>query len=284
MVLTAISRQQAFLTHLGVSSIIFIALSYLIIFHWYPDFYFMLDGGQRAIATIFFVDVVLGPGLTLLVFRQSKKSLKFDMSVIVFVQLAALSWGIHNVYTERSATTVFYQGKFTCISQPDASEIDLTAIAVGPSGKQKLSLLQRPDTIDELLDFTKEAFAQQSSAVYYYGEKIVPLDQRVLARLEKYQLDMAALREENTQYADTVAMEQKWQDDDERYQLIPLSCRYAKVIAVYDRKALKIANILDVPTLLSAAANDEPLPLKAELQHNVVDRVQDDMIRAFLGE
>ncbi len=284
MVLTAISRQQAFMTHLGVSSIIFIILSYLIVFHWYPDFYFSLDGGQRAIATIFFVDVVLGPGLTLLVFKPGKKSLKFDMSVIVFVQLAALTWGIYNVYTERSATTVFYQGKFTCISQPDASEIDLAAIATGPSGKQNLSLLQRPDTIDELLDFTKEAFAHESSAVYYYGERIVPLDDQVLARLDKYQLDVVALRAEDAQFADTVAAEPILQSGDQRYRLIPLSCRYAKGIAVYDREQQRIATILDAPTLLSAEANDEPLPLKAELKQNMVERVQDDMIRAFLGE
>ena len=284
MVLTEISRSQAFMTHLGVSSIIFIILSYLIVFHWYPDFYYSLDGGQRAIATIFFVDVVLGPGLTLLVFKPGKKSLKFDMSVIVVVQLAALTWGIYNVYTERSATTVFYQGKFTCISQPDASEIDLAAIATGPSGKQNLSFLQRPDTIDGLLDFTKEAFAQRSSAVYYYGEKIVPLDDQVLARLDKYQLDVVALREENSQYADTVEAEPILQNGDQRYQLIPLSCRYAKGIAVYDRDQLQIATILDVPTLLSAEANDEPLPLKAELEQNMVQRVQDAMIRAFLGE
>jgi hypothetical protein len=72
--------------------------------------------------------------------------------------------------------------------------------------------------------------------------------------------------------------------DADRYQLIPLSCRYARVIAVYDREQLDIASILDVPTLLSAEANDEPLPLKMELQQNLVQHVQDDMIRAFLGE
>jgi hypothetical protein len=42
--------------------------------------------------------------------------------------------------------------------------------------------------------------------------------------------------------------------------------------------------MLDVPTLLSAEASDEPLPLKMELQRNVVHQIQDDMMRAFLGE
>ena len=284
MVLTGISRKQAFITHFGVSSMIFIALSYLIVFRWYPDFYFFLDGGLRAIATIFVVDVVLGPGLTLLVFKPGKKSLKFDMSVILAVQLSALIWGVHNVYTERSATAVFYQGRFTCISQPDAGEVDLAAIAAGPSGRQNLSLLQRPDTVDELLEFTKEAFSNNSSAVYYYGDKFVALDEHAVSRLDKYRLDLAALRQENTKHADTVEADAGLLKDEGRYQLIPLSCRYARVVAVYDRELLNIADILDVPTLLSAQANDEPLPLKAELELNAVHRVQDDMIRAFLGE
>jgi len=284
MVLTEISRRQAFLTHFGVSSIVFIVLSYLIVFHWYPDFYFVLDGGQRAIATIFFVDVVLGPGLTLLVFKPGKKGLKFDMSAILLVQLSALIWGVNNVYTERSATTVFYQGKFTCISRPDADEVNLAAIAAGPSGKQNLSFLQRPDTVDGLLEFTKEAFKHKSSAVYYYSDRYVPLNQHVLSRLDKYRLDLAALREENEQFADSVNSNTKIHNDNERYQLIPLSCRYARVIAVYDRGQLKIASTLDVPTLLSAEANDEPLPLKMESQRNAVQRVQDDMMRTFLGE
>ena len=267
-----------------MSSIIFAGLSYLIIFHWYPDFYFSLDGGQRAIATVFFVDVVLGPGLTLLVFKPGKKSLKFDMSVIVMVQISALIWGVHNVFTERSATAVFYQGRFTCISQPDAGEIRMSAISTGPGGQQRLGFLQRPDSVDELLDFTKEAFAHNSSAVYYYGEKIVPLDKHVVARLDKYQLDLGALREESTRHADAAESDVNVQSDPDRFQLIPLSCRYAKVIAVYDKEQMRIANILNVPTRLVAEANDEPLPLKIELEQNVVQRVQDDMIRAFLGE
>ena len=60
MVLNDVSRKQAFLTHLAASGTVFIVLSYYIVFHWYPDFYFSLDGGSRAIGTIFFVDIVLG--------------------------------------------------------------------------------------------------------------------------------------------------------------------------------------------------------------------------------
>ena len=42
--------------------------------------------------TIFLVDVVLGPGLTLMVFKPGKPGLKFDMAAIVVLQMVALSW------------------------------------------------------------------------------------------------------------------------------------------------------------------------------------------------
>lgn len=267
MLLTDISRKQAFLTHLAASSSVFLILAYLIVFVWYPDYYFFLDGGDRAIATIFFVDVVLGPGFTLLVFKPGKKSLKFDMSVILLLQLSALVWGVSNVYTERSAATVFYQGKFTCISQPDAAGIDLQSIESTVSGDQKLGFLQRPDTVDELLDFTKLAFANKSSAIYFYVDQIVPLDDKVVARLDKYRLSIDALREEDASYAEAVdRYRQRGAYKNGNIALYPLACRYGNVIAVYDKEKMRVVDIMDVPTHLSADALDEPLPLKQQLE------------------
>jgi hypothetical protein len=264
MLLSAISRKQAFLTHLSVSGAVFFVLSYLIVFHWYPDYYFFLDGGNRAIVTIFLVDVVLGPGMTLLVFKPGKKNLKFDVTMILLVQVSALMWGINSVYTGRSATTVFYLGKFTCVSHPDVGAYHMDAIETGPSGKQNLSFLQRPDTVDEYLDFSKKAFANGSSAIYYYSEKIVPLDQQVVKRLDKYRIDLEVLREENSLYADIVHAAVNDQYGENRYQLVPLSCRYGNAVAVYDKEQLKIVDILDVPITLTSTAIDEPLPLSIE--------------------
>ena len=56
MIFSDVTRRQAFSIHLALSACVFVVLSYLIVFHWFPGFYFYLDGGIRAIATIFFVD------------------------------------------------------------------------------------------------------------------------------------------------------------------------------------------------------------------------------------
>lgn len=266
MVFSEVTRKQAFWTHLVVSACIFVIISYLIIFHWLPDYYFYLDGGVRAITTIFFVDVILGPGLTLLVFKQGKKGLEFDMAVILLLQFSALVWGASTVYAERSGATVFYLGKFTCITQSDTRQMNMSAINAGPSGKQRLSLLQRPDTVDDLLDFTKEAYLHGSSAIFYHREKIVPLNQGVVERLKNYRLNLSNLAEESEVSARKVEAYLDLHEGDKEYiHLMPLLCRYGSAIAVYDMRELKITDLIDVTTRQRAEALDEPLPLKFQI-------------------
>lgn len=264
MVFSEITRKQAFLTHLAVSSGLFVIISYLIFFHWFPEFYFYLDGGIRAITTIFFVDVVLGPGLTLLVFKPGKKELKFDMAVILLLQLSALFWGVSSVYAERSGATVFYYGRFSCIAHDDTKNMNMDSITTGPGGRQRLSILQRPDTVDDFYKFSKEAHNHQSAEIYYYGEKITPLDESVVERLQNYQLNLSRLAEENQASAKQVELYlASHVDDVEHIKLFPLSCRYGFAIAAYDMRELKITDWIKVEqTQLRGEAQDELLPVK----------------------
>ena len=267
MLFSEVTRKQAFLTHLGVSTAIFAVLCLLIVFVWYPDFYFFTDGGVRAIATVFFVDVVLGPGLTLLVFKPGKKFLKFDIGAILVLQFTALVWGVSNVYSERPAASVYYQGSLTCIAQPDAGNMDLPAIVSGPSGRQRLAFLQRPDTVDGLLEFTKQAYAHNSSAVYYYSDRIVPLDQRVRERLDKYELDWDWLLQNEPDYAARVQQFIHSKGYTARhYKLVPLRCRYQQPLAVLDTRVMRVVDWMQSPAYLITRALDEPLPLSTALR------------------
>lgn len=264
MVFSDVTRKQAFMTHLAASASIFAIISYLIVFHWFPDFYFYLDGGNRGIITIFFVDVILGPGLTLLVFKPGKKSLKFDMAVILLLQLTALSWGVTSVYEARPGGAVFYWGALTCIAQEDVINMDMDAITAGPSGRQRLSFLQRPDTLDDFYYFQNEAYSKGSASIYYYAEKIVPLGKVVEKRLKNYKLNLSKLAAENEAVARTVESYINNHGADMQYiNLVPLSCRYGSAIAVYDMREQKITDFFEVDKIeLRADAQDEPLPHK----------------------
>ena len=83
------TRISAFLVHLGISFAIFLALAYLVVFIWYPDFFFSTDGGWQGIRIIALVDLVLGPVLTLCVFVGTAIIVDLRLLGVTMRQVAA---------------------------------------------------------------------------------------------------------------------------------------------------------------------------------------------------
>lgn len=115
------NRFGAFAIHLGISLVIFLLLGYLILFHWYPDFFFASDGGWQGIRIVAFVDLVLGPVLTLVVFNRAKPKteLRRDLAIIGTIQAVCLSAGVWVVYSERPVAMVFSDGSFQSMTIDD---------------------------------------------------------------------------------------------------------------------------------------------------------------------
>src|SRR5690606_36486625 len=65
------------------------------------------------------IDVIIGPLLGLLVYKERKKSLKFDLSVIIIIQIAALCYGIYNLEQGRPAWLVFHADRFELVRKND---------------------------------------------------------------------------------------------------------------------------------------------------------------------
>lgn len=104
------ARIRAFLVHLVVSAAVIAALIAYTRFIWYPDALFALEDVSQALKVLFAVDVVLGPLLTLVVFKVGKPSLKFDLTVIVLLQLAALVYGSQVLWKARPVALVVNSG------------------------------------------------------------------------------------------------------------------------------------------------------------------------------
>jgi hypothetical protein len=133
------NRFGAFLVHLGISLLIFVLLACLVLFVWYPDFFFTTDGGWQGIRIIAAVDLVLGPTLTLIVYRKGKPGLKADLTMIGVFQTICLIAGTYIVYLERPITMVYSDGQFFSMGIDDyldeGIEVpDLSAFP-GPSPK-----------------------------------------------------------------------------------------------------------------------------------------------------
>ena len=248
-----ISRKQAFLIHLSFSMAIFAVLLYFIIIEWYPSYYFYIDGGYRAVTTLLTVHLALGPLLTLLVFRPGKPGLKFDISVIVAIQMLALSWGTWWIFTERPALTVFYDGEFICMKQSEVAIIDLDRLTLEDKSSPLLAVLPRPNTFTEYQFMLEEAVAQRSASIYIFSNRYLPMDVVGTVQLMNYVLDVAnsfSGDEEQIDGYKTIWSEYIDSNPDEagKYMYFPLTCRFDKVLAVFDPEVGEIIDYVPVYT------------------------------------
>jgi len=119
MTLANLTRWQAALIHLVLSAVIAAAVFGSMILLWYPPPYFEAAGGTTLIMIIVGVDVVVGPLLTLIVFDPRKKSLKWDLAIIVALQLAALAYGVFVMFQARPAYVAFVRDRFHLVAAND---------------------------------------------------------------------------------------------------------------------------------------------------------------------
>lgn len=119
MSLAAKNRYQAFGYHFLISLLIVSSFTYLIFFHWYPEPYFSADGGWSVFRMVIIVDLMIGPMLTLIIYKPGKKGLKFDLSAIAIAQISALLYGGSVLYLEKPAYLTFAVDRFVIVSADD---------------------------------------------------------------------------------------------------------------------------------------------------------------------
>jgi hypothetical protein len=103
----AIQKLKASGTHLLLSVLVFVGIIWVCIELWYPPPFFWIDGGIQVTQLAALVDLVLGPLLTLVVFRRGKKELVRDLAIIGLVQVGFLVWGVSVLYRERPLLAAF---------------------------------------------------------------------------------------------------------------------------------------------------------------------------------
>jgi hypothetical protein len=123
----ALSRWQAAGTHLLICAAIAAAVITLMLGVWYPGPLFEAAGGSGLLYILVGVDVIVGPLLTLVVFKSGKRGMKFDLTVIGLVQVAALAYGVHVVFLARPAFIVFVKDRFELATAADLDPAELAA-------------------------------------------------------------------------------------------------------------------------------------------------------------
>lgn len=119
------SRFFASGVHFLLSLAVGLILLALCWFVWYPSPMLMAIGGHEIFMLIVGIDVVIGPLLTLVVFKQGKPSLKFDLAVIACLQVAAMSYGVSSLLEARPAYVAALGDRFQVVLATEPTDANL---------------------------------------------------------------------------------------------------------------------------------------------------------------
>lgn len=121
---------KAFVIHLFISASLFLACYGIIRYIWYPDFFFFTEGGVEGIQLIAAIDFIIGPILTLIVYKPGKKGLKLDLSIIGTLQVCCLAFGMYIVNYEKPLAIIIAKGIASSVNLQRLSLNGLTAEAI----------------------------------------------------------------------------------------------------------------------------------------------------------
>lgn len=119
------SRFRASGLHFFISIVVGLVLLALCWFIWYPAPMLMAIGGHEIFLLVVGIDVVLGPLLTLVVFKSGKKSLKFDLAVIAMLQIGAMAYGVSTLSEARPAYVAALGDKFQVVQANELTDANL---------------------------------------------------------------------------------------------------------------------------------------------------------------
>jgi len=132
-----IFRFRVFTYHLGISIFIALVSLYIVFIVWHPAPLAKAVGVTYIFVMMLGIDVILGPLLTLMIARKGKKSLKFDLAVIVILQVSAFIYGIYNIAISRPVYIAFDTLRFEVVQ---ANEIPKSSLEQAPIPYKTLSL------------------------------------------------------------------------------------------------------------------------------------------------
>ena len=118
-------RLRASATHLAISAAVAVLVFVAARGVWYPGPFWDQAGGRELFLVVVAVHVVIGPLLTLVVFKPGKPGLAFDLVCIAILQVAALAYGLWTFSLARPAYVVFVKDRFELARASDIEPADL---------------------------------------------------------------------------------------------------------------------------------------------------------------
>lgn len=153
------TRLEFFGPRLAVTAVLLALLLGVARFLWFPGLSFSLTGISVLILTISGVALVVGPGLSTLLYRREKKGLIGDLIIVLAVELVAIGLTAGTLYERRPYFAVFAVDRFELVSASEVNwdEIPYKELLHKPGHAPRLVFAQlptNPDVLNALIDDT----------------------------------------------------------------------------------------------------------------------------------
>lgn len=192
-------RLKFFLGHLLISVLIALAALALVFFVWYPSPLAKAVGVTHIFLMLLAIDVILGPLLGLLVYKEGKKTLKMDLTVIILIQIAALSYGLYSIAQARPVWIAFNNDRFELVRN---NELKTENIAdAKPQYQQPTWLQPQYVAVKQATDPQEQQIEQMSAmlngiSIAQYPERYIALNQ-VKTQIQDQARDLSQLKQWN---------------------------------------------------------------------------------------
>ncbi|MFW2045263.1 TfpX/TfpZ family type IV pilin accessory protein [Acinetobacter variabilis] len=180
--------------HLGASILIGLLSTYVVFFIWYPLPLAKAIGVTQLFGLLLFIDMILGPLLGWVVYKEGKKTLKFDLAVIILVQILAYGYGIYSVAQGRPLWIVYSQYHFDIVQNKQLDEKDLDK--ADQAYQQRSFFGPKIVALKGEEQYQNNNFAYQRSGWTSYPPNYTELTS-TKSRLIKYALDLKYLNQNN---------------------------------------------------------------------------------------
>ncbi len=244
-----ITRLKAFAIHIGISISIFLCLLVLLLGYWYKAPFFDLEDGSIAIQIIIFVDLVLGPVLTLVIFKPGKPGLKFDLLLIALFQLSALTYGIWMIQMSRPVAVILsydslYIASYKLIKESDIPKADIdNIIGLEPTYLYINLPRDRPDFMATAMQAFKES--RSFELLFKYSE---PLSFKNKKQTSTIAIDIEKYTASNTEWsAKLQAFISTNKLSLNTMSFLPIRARRGRYFLAVNNKSGEIVDYLDVP-------------------------------------
>ena len=238
------NRQKFFLGHFSLSCLIALAILIWVFFVWYSFPLAKAVGVTHIFLMLLAIDVTIGPFLGLLVYKEGKKTLKFDLSVVIVIQIAALCYGVYSIVQGRPVWLAYNVDHIELVRNNEIIQDHLD---------QAKTQFQHPSWLKPQyvgVEFAKDAKQRDDDlftealggiSIAQKPERYVEIE-KVKSKIQQHTQDLALL----SQYNDEALVEKILAQYPQANAFVPLKANAVDMTVLVNKDTVKIIKIVDL--------------------------------------